>query len=166
MATVTEHRLRERLARIEALHEGATTPGEREAARKAGERLMERIVRLRADDPVVRFCREHLAALGVAPRRPPPPTRLPSEERVLTILARWEAGDWSAARVHRWACRLVDRVTMPDDPGRAPIAEVLLQLAALHHVRLRPKDVPRIRRFLRDRDWTAWFDLVAGAASR
>lgn len=168
MVQVTERRLRERLDRVEALYNGATTPGEREAARCAGERLLGRIERLRADDPVVRFCREHLQALGVAPRPPPPPARLPSERTLLGVLARWEAGDWSRERVHHWAARVVDRVTLPreaTDAG-APRAEILLQLAALHLVDLRPCDVPGIRRFLRGGDWGAWFDLVGAAATR
>lgn len=168
MGTMTERRLRERLERVEALHERATTPGEKEAARKAGERLLKRLEKVRADDPIGRFCRAHLAALGVAPRRPPPPPPLPSGRAVLNVLARWECGDWSRHRVHRWASRVVDRVTLPDHPDdtRACRSEVLLQLAALHHVDLRDTDVPGIRRFLRTGNWSAWFDLVAMAAAR
>ena len=168
MVKVTERRLRERLDRVEALYRGATTPGEREAALRAGGRLLARIEKLRAGDPIVQFVREHLAALGVAPHPPPPPARLPSERTLLGVLARWEAGDWSRERVHAWASRVVDRVTLPADPtdAGAPRAEVLLQLATLHHVDLRPCDVPGIRRFLRRGDWRAWFDLVGAAATR
>jgi hypothetical protein len=168
MATVSERRLRERLERVEALHRAATTPGEQEAARRAGHRLLQRLEKLRADDPTVQFVRSHLADLGVAPPPPKPPAKLPTERAVLGALARWESGDWPGERLHRWAARVVDRVTLPDDPSHegACRAEVLLQLAALHHVDLRPSDVPAIRRFLRVRDWTAWFDLVATAAAR
>lgn len=129
---------------------------------------MARLASLRNDDPVVMFCRAHLTALGVAPPAPLPPEILPSDRAVLGALARWETGDWSLDRVHRWAQRVVDRVTLPTDPGHegACRAEVLLQLACLHRVPLAPSDVPAIRRFLRIRDWTAWFDLVAGAATR
>lgn len=170
MATVTESRLRERLERVEALYRGATTPGEKEAARRAGQRLLIRIEKLRADDPVARFCRAHLAALGVGVvyYRPPPQFKLPTERAVLSVLSRWEVGDWTRDRVHRWASRIVDRVTMPHDlhDERACLAEVLLQLAALHHIEMGPSDIPGIRTFLQDRDWGAWFDLVASAAAR
>lgn len=168
MAPPSESRLRERLSRVEALHRGATTPGEREAAARARERLVARIVQVRDSDPVARFCAEHVAALGVPPNRPPPPEALPTEREVLGVLARWEAGDWTRGQVHRWASRVVDRVTLPEgahDEG-ARVAEVLLQLAALHHVDLRAEDVPHVRRFLRCGDWEAWFLHVAGAAAR
>ncbi len=168
MVAITERRLRARLDRVEALYRGATTAGEREAARRAGERLLARIEALRADDPIARFCRAHLAALGVPPSRPPPPTPLPSRRAISAVLGRWEAGEWSRDRLRRWAARLVDRVTLPADPEHpgACRAEVLLQLAALHLVKLRPGDAPRIRRFLEDGDWGAWFGLVATAAAR
>ncbi len=168
MATLDEDRLRRRLSRVEALHRGATTPGEREAAARARERLVARIVKVRQADPVARFCAEHVAALGVPPLRPEPPEAVPTAREVLSVLARWEAGDWTRSEVHKWACRIVDRVTLPEgahDHG-ARVAEVLLQLAALHLVELSAADVPHARRFLRVGDWQAWFRHVAAAARR
>ncbi|MEZ4234779.1 MAG: hypothetical protein R3F59_01160 [Myxococcota bacterium] len=168
MRPVDERTLRARLQRVEALHDGATTPGEREAAHRARHRLLERLAEVRANDPVARFCAEHVAALAVAPEPPPPPERLPDARTLLGLLARWEAGELDGWRLCAWAERVVDRVDLPDDPLEpgATVAEVLLQLSALRHVDLQPGDVPRIRRFLRDGDWNAWFALVADAAAR
>lgn len=56
---VDEARLIERLRRIEALHAGAATPGEREAAARGRERLLERLRELEAADPP----REHQFSL-------------------------------------------------------------------------------------------------------
>lgn len=165
---VHERRLRARLARVEALHRGATTTGEREAAAKARQRLLARLEEVRANDPVARFCAEHLSELAEAPLPPPPPERVPEESELLVALARWESGDWTPERLHAWACDLVDQVTFPDDPREpgACVGEVLLQLAALHRVPLGPDDVPRIRRFVRERDWDGWFALLSEAARR
>ncbi|MEQ1569092.1 MAG: hypothetical protein ABMA64_25875 [Myxococcota bacterium] len=157
-----------RLERVERLHRGATTSGEREAAAAARERLLQHLAQVRADDPIARFCAEHVAELAVPPEPPPPPEHLPDTAAVLAILARWEAGELPSAKVRAWAARLVDRVVLPADPNAedTPLAEVLLQLAALPHVRLVPSDVPHVRRFLRDRDWSAWFALIERAALR
>jgi hypothetical protein len=168
MATVSEHSLRLRLARVRALERGATTPGEREAAARARERLEARLVKVRMDDPVARFVAAHVAALGVRPAKSPPPVRLPSERDLLRILTLWERREVSWRKVKAWASRIVDRVVLPTDPDHegACVSEVLLQLAMMHRVALRPADVPRIRRFLHDRDWSAWFSLLAEAAER
>jgi hypothetical protein len=161
MGRTDEHRIRRRLERVEALHRGATTRGEREAAARARDRLLQHLHQVRADDPIARFCAEHVAELGVAPAPPPPPEHLPNDAELLRVLARWEMGEWDGHEVQEWAEELVDRVYLPDDPEAegTVVAEVLLQLAAWPRV-LRPVDVPRIRRFLRDRDWSAWFALV------
>ena len=168
MDDVHERRLRQRLARVEALHRGATTSGEREAAAKARQRILARIDEVRANDPIARFCAEHLSELAETPLPPPPPELVPDASELLLALARWETGDWTAERLYAWACDVVDQVTFPDDPGSsgACVGEVLLQLAALHHIELRPSDVPRIRRFVRDRGWEDWFALLTEAAGR
>lgn len=168
MATVTETSLRQRLARVEALERGATTPGEREAAARARERLVARIVQIRANDPVARFVAAHVASLGVRPARPEPPAQLPTEVQLIAALRRWHAGDWGRRELRAWAERIVDRVVLPTDPEDegAAVAEVLLQLAMLHRVALQPRDIGAIQAFLEDRDWRAWFALVADAAER
>ncbi len=168
MATVTEKTLRQRLARVRALERGATTPGERTAAARARERLMARIVEIRSKDPVARFVAAHVASLGVRPARPAPPERLPTERELVAVLVAWRDGDWDRDEVAAWAGRLVDRVVLPErsDAPDAAIAEVLLQLAMLHRVALGPDDAGAIRRFLKDRDWGAWFSLVANASMR
>ena len=168
MAIVTERSLRNRLARVEALERGATTEGERQAAALARERLRLRIAKVRAQDPVARFVAAHVAALGVQPPRPQPPARLPSVARLLAVLGQWGDGDLARQDVQAWAETVVDRVVLPSDPDHrdAAIAEVLLQLAMLHRVALQPGDLPRIQGFLEDRDWSAWFALVAEASER
>jgi hypothetical protein len=163
--TVTVDRLRQRLERIEALHRGATTAGERLAAARARDRLAAHIDRIRSSDPVARFVRAHLQELGVGPPAPRPPATLPTETQILAVLASWEAGEWTWHEVHAWATVQVDSVDLPlsaDDDGVAR-AEILLQLAMLHRVGLHPSDVPAIRLFLRERDWDSWFRLVARA---
>ncbi len=50
-----EARLIEKLLAIQALHDGATTPGERAAAQRAGERILERLRALQAEDPAVEY---------------------------------------------------------------------------------------------------------------
>ena len=168
VASIDERGLRKKIARVEALHRGATTPGEREAAARAKARLVDRLGHVRQSDPIAQFCAEHIIDLGVAPEPPPPPEQMPTEEEIAAVLLFWEEGDWDEEEVCAWAGRLVDRVFLPADADEAdaPLAEVLLQLSDLEHVRLMPSDIPRIRRFLRRRDWGAWFDLVAEAAAR
>jgi hypothetical protein len=165
--TVTMDRLKRRLDRVEALHRGATTAGERTAAARARDRLAARIDQLRSDDPVAQFVRAHLQSLVVAPSwfPPEPPPALPTDQQILAILALWEAGDWHWRDVHAWATVQVDSVDLPTDPADEGVAraEVLLQLAMLHRVDLRTSDVPAIRRFLHEREWSAWFRLVARA---
>lgn len=168
MARVNEVRLRERLARVEALERGATTPGERTAAAAARERLSARLAQVVALDPVRRFVRAHVAALGVPGRVPEPPAHIPSEREVARVLVRWESGDLTRQDVEAWAERIVDTVVLPteSDHEQACLAEVLLQLAMLHRVAIDVSDVPAIRRFLRRRDWAGWFDTVEAAARR
>jgi hypothetical protein len=50
-----EHRLLERLRLIEVLHAGAATPGERDAAANARERIKARLAALQNSDPPVEF---------------------------------------------------------------------------------------------------------------
>lgn len=50
-----EAKLIEKLARIEALFAGATTPGERDAAAAARERILERLRSLQDQDPPVEY---------------------------------------------------------------------------------------------------------------
>lgn len=169
MATVTERSLRARLARVEALERGATTPGERSAANAARRRLVERILRVRSQDPVVQFVTAHLDSLGVREGgRPPPPPSLPSVEEIQLVLRRWADDEWHRRDVQAWAEDIVDRVVLPTDPDHpdAVVGEVLLQLAMLHRVRLQPHEMQPACDFLRTRDWQAWFAFVAGASGR
>jgi len=164
-----ERRLRERLARVEALHAGATTPGERAAAQKALERVVAQLGEVMASDEVRRFVRAHVASLGVAePRHVRRSRGMPSTPELLRTLARWERGDWTRAELHRWASHIVDAVVLPHDPAHegACRAEVLLQLSSRDLGHLHTSDLPRIRSFLSDRDWAAWFALLAEAARR
>jgi len=45
----------EKLRRIEALHAGATTPGERDAAENAMRHIRERLARIEKEDPAVEY---------------------------------------------------------------------------------------------------------------
>lgn len=164
-----EHRLLERLARVEALHSGATTPGERAAAAKARERVAARLIEARASDATRQFCRAYVWSLGVEEeRRDRPPRPLPSPAELAAQLSAWEADELSDHELLAWASEVVDQVLLPRDPDHegACRAEVLLQLASRDLGRLTSTDVPLIRRFLRTRDWESWFALLATAARR
>ena len=54
-ATLDDAKLIEKLRLIEALFAGATTPGEREAAAEARERIPPRLQGLKAEDPEVEY---------------------------------------------------------------------------------------------------------------
>ena len=168
MARSEEQRLRERLARVEALERGATTPGERSAAAAARGRLNERLAQVRQADPVRRFVAAQVVSQMVDESMPEPPAFLPSESELLTQLFLWAAGELSRAEIEAWAEAVINRLVMPTDPvdHETCIGEVLLQLAMLHRVNLQTADVPAIRAFLAERDWTAWFEVLAIAARR
>ncbi len=154
------------MQRVQALHDGATTPGERAAAASALRRLMMRLSEVRASDPVASFVRDQVTRLGVDRAPEPPAVPLPSTQEVSRVLLLWETGDWTTAEVATWASALVGAVDLPshpDAPG-AVRAEVLLQLAMVHRVPLRAHHVPSIRRFLRKRAWEGWFALLAEVA--
>ncbi len=55
MANIDEAALIEKLRRIEALHSGATTPGERDAAASAKQRILGRLAEFVSADPPVDF---------------------------------------------------------------------------------------------------------------
>ena len=155
------------MMRVKALHDGATTPGERAAAARALERLQERLSSVRARDPVAAFVRDHVGRLGIDRAPEPPSVPLPTVRELGLALLRWEQGDWTTAEVSTWACGLVGAVDLPSHPDAvgAVRAEVLLQLAMMHRVALRPTHVPEIRRFLRTRDWSGWFALLTEVAA-
>jgi len=161
--TADEQRLRRRLQRVVALHEGAATEGERQAAANARDRLVARLRQVRAADPVVHFVHRDLQRLGVDRPPEPPEVPLPSHGEMARALVSWERGVWDAQRVREWAAWLVDAVDLPADPCAegAVRAEVLLQLAMMDRVPLQASDVPQIRRFLRTSDWGVWFEWIA-----
>ncbi len=167
MAVTCEHAIWQRLQRVQALHDGATTPGERAAAAEAKKRLMQRLHAVRKADPVARFVEGHVRTLGISRPPEPPAVELPTRRQVSAMLAAWEEGSCTDARIRDWAARLVGAVDLPSHPDAvgACRAEVLLQLAMLERVPLSPRDVPAVRRFLRTRDWGEWFALVARASA-
>ncbi|MEN0062529.1 MAG: hypothetical protein AAGA48_10300 [Myxococcota bacterium] len=169
MATVTLRTLRARLARVEALERGATTPGERSAASAARARLVARIARVRSQDPVVQFVNAHLDSLGIREGgRPPPPPDLPSPMEIRIVLQRWADDEWHRQDVQAWAEDIVDRVVLPTDADHpdAAVGEVLMQLAMLHRVRLQPHDVEPLVDFMTTHDWHAWFEFIAARSSQ
>ena len=86
-------KLLEKLRRIEALHRGATTPGEREAAIEAHRRVAARLASTERPDPVVeyRFKLDNTWSrklfLAVARRRGLKPYRYP-RQRYNTVMVR------------------------------------------------------------------------------
>ncbi len=168
MRAADERRIRDRLARVEALERGATTEGERSAAAAARQRVLARLARIRAADPVAAFVAAHLGSLGVPGDVPEPPAHLPDEAEIARVLRQWKAGDLDRHDVEAWAEAISDRVVLPTEADHplACIGEVLLQLAMLHRVALDVRDVPAILSFLEDRDWRTWFAVLERAARR
>ncbi|RME23888.1 MAG: hypothetical protein D6798_12555 [Deltaproteobacteria bacterium] len=168
-----EPTLRRKLRAIEALHDGATTEGERRAAAEARARLVRRLVRVSGARRLhVHACFRAAAAMGEA--SPPvlddsPGAELPTVAELLAVLAAWRLELRSAREVERWASRLCDRLLLPSvdvhDP-RAARVEVLLQLAAMRRQPLWPADIDEIERFLRaepgEAAWRVWFTWLAG----
>ena len=147
MGRDVERRLRERLARVEALHAGATTPGERAAAQKALERVVEKLGEVMAKDEVRRFVWAHVASLGVPePQHVRRERGMPTAAEVARALARWQRGDWGPREVHRWACRIVDAVVLPHHPDHerleTPIVATACMCTAMHGARASRQQCP------------------------
>lgn len=177
-----ENALRRKLLAIEALHEGATTEGERVAAAQARERVVARLLRLglvrRAS---VHAVFRHAAGLGDLDDSPDPlveeaQAELPTSEDLLMVLAAWRMELRTRHEVGEWAAHLCDRLLLPSvdvhDP-RAARVEVLLQLAAMVRQPLVTDDIPVIEAFLRAEpgqqawaDWFAWLASVDWKARR
>lgn|GEM_PF-3431955 len=176
-----EPTLRRKLLLVEALHEGATTEGERTAAAEARERLVRRMRKLGlVRQAGVHAAFRHAADLGPDEDLADPLVEenpeLPDVEDLLTVLAAWRLGLRSAADVGSWASELCDRLLLPccnvSDP-RAARVEVLLQLAAMRRQPLVEADIPAIETFLQAepgeaawQDWFAWLADVDWRARR
>ncbi|MCK6505849.1 hypothetical protein L6R53_21090 [Myxococcota bacterium] len=171
-----EHDLHRKLLAVEALHDGATTEGERLAAEQARERLLQRLssrgLLRRAG---VHHAFEQAAQLGAPDAEvlvEASEAELPTTEDLLLVLAAWRLGLRRRREVCAWASELCDRLLLPvvpvDDP-RAARVEVLLQLAALRQQPLSTGDVPAIEAFLQapagPAAWAAWFDFLGRAAA-
>ncbi len=168
-----EPTLRRKLRAIEALHDGATTEGERLAAAEARDRVARRLVQVTG----VRRLHVHAcfrAAAGLGADEAPvldddPGVELPTVAELLAVLAAWRMELRTAREVERWACRLCDQLLLPSvdvhDP-RAARVEVLLQLAAMKRQPLGRADIDAIEAFLLaepgEAAWQAWFSWLAG----
>ncbi len=148
--------LQRRLRAVEALIEGATTEGERQAAEKARARL---VARLDADED---------ARKVVGPWGWQPPDEalvdVPCGERIRGWLLSWAAGDITTVELQKLAAFYVDKVVLPlydpSDARSTPI-ELLLQLS-MKRQPLTPDDVPDLLHFLdapegAEAAWAAWF---------
>ena len=167
-----EPTLRRKLAAIQALHEGATTDGEREAAAEARQRVAQRLVKVTGTRRLhVHAAFRHAADLG--PEEPDPlveeAPELPTVDDLRALLLGWRMGQRSRRELCAWAAHLCDRLLLPSvevhDPRAARI-EVLLQLAAMGRQPLCRADIPAIEAFLLaepgEAAWRDWFDFLAG----
>ena len=152
--------LQRRLRAIEALIEGATTDGERQAAEKAKARL---VARLDADDDARKAC-------GPWGWQPPDAAwvDVPCERMVRGWLTSWAAGDTTTKELQKRASFYVDKVVLPlydpSDVRSIPI-ELLLQLSSMKRQPLSPDDVPELLHFLdapegAEAAWAAWFAFL------
>ena len=148
--------LQRRLRAVEALIEGATTEGERQAAEKARARI---VARLDADEDARKAC-------GPWGWQPPDAALVdvPCGQMVRGWLLSWAAGDIRTKELQKLAGFYVDKVVLPlYDPSdvRSTPIELLLQLS-MKRQPLTPDDVPELLRFLDAPDgaeaaWAEWF---------
>jgi hypothetical protein len=159
-----------RIRRVEALHAGATTEGERTAAARARARLVER---LGGDVPSGRI--DAPEEIRFDPLAPPPgahldtPLRMPTHRTLASKIEAWGRGDLTSAELQAWAWRFVDGMLLPDLPASdvdSIRVEVILQLSSLEDQPLWIDDVPALAAFLRtpkrdvEKGWTEWFRYV------
>jgi hypothetical protein len=163
-----------RLRSTEMMVRGATTEGERVAAERARDRLVKRLIALRAADPVVLGVAAEFAAHRARASAQVDPifvsmAEIPSVEEIFLVLRRWERGEHQALWVQDWAGRVVDKVLLPvfePDDVRSIHIEVLLQLSSIRGQRLLAEDVPALAAFLQApvdgarAAWDAWFSYV------
>jgi hypothetical protein len=163
-----------KLDRVDALREGATTPGERLAATEARERILRRLTRLMSNDHVQREVlrgfaaarRLHTGHLHVVEDEP---VELPTAECIADRVVQWRDGEVTRRRLAAWADRFVDKVVFPhyppEDVRSIPI-EVLLQLSCMRNQPLYKSDIPALLAFLGAGEddalgaWHAWFAHV------
>ena len=85
-----EQRLRDKLRAVEALHAGAATPGERDAAGRARERIQIRLAELQVDQPIEwQFSSDqwsHRLLLALARRYGLRPYRYPRQRHTTVVL--------------------------------------------------------------------------------
>ena len=159
-----------RIRRVEALHAGATTDGERTAAARARARLVER---LGGDVPSGRI--EPGEEIRFDPLAPPPgahlDTRLqmPTHRTLISKVNAWAKGDLSGSELQAWARRFVDGMLLPDLPASdvdSIRVEAILQLSSLEDQPLWIDDAEALVEFLRTpkrsvkKGWTDWFQYV------
>ena len=163
MAQHTPRRvLLQRLARVEALLERATTDGERRAAQAAADRLR---ARLAVPKPTI----------PADPLLSPPGRGWPDRGMLRDRVHHWMSGRLSNEALAEWAQAEVDQCLLPDVPASDPVSvevEVLLQLSTLHLGVLLPgRDGPALLAFLDTSEddteggWRAWFRHLRGEPS-
>ena len=159
---MSEQALLRKLRLVGALHDGATTDGERAAAAKAMRRVAKKLVEARARDTMRLGAKVHVASLGVEPETVEEErVELPDDRELVIRLGWWRDGHWHRAELNAWAAHIVDRVVLPADPHApgARCGEVLLQLLD-PAVQLYPADVHAMQEFVHIGDWAAWFELL------
>ncbi|MED5374349.1 MAG: hypothetical protein VX899_25245 [Myxococcota bacterium] len=146
-----------KLQRARRLLAGASTPGERRAARAAVDRLSRRLAREQASPPLD----------WLQTDRPTPDA--PQLHRKLDA---WERGEICARRLQAWARKVVDQQLMPDHPPEHPESipvELVMVLSALEAHGLDCCHIPQLRAFLDARDpldaWRRWFTFLASPSA-
>lgn len=158
-------RIWEKLRRVEALRQGATTPGERAAAESARARLLERL-EAAPEPPLEIGSAEVVASVDYDV---PAGAGLPGIYTFGRVLRAWADGDLTREGVRAWASGVVGSTLLPicdlDDP-RSLRVELLMQLSALDRQPLDPSDVPALLGFLQGEAgpaaWAAWFEWLRG----
>jgi len=154
--------LKRKLRAVEALLEGATTDGERQAAERARERL---VARLGSEE-------DERTACGPFGWHPPDAAwvQVPTAEVLRGWLEAWAAGDRTTRQVQKEAAWYVDKVVLPlHDPSdvRSIAVELLLQLSSMKRQPLHADDVPDLLAFLdapegAEAAWAGWFAFLDG----
>ena len=160
---LTNHKLRQKLARLEALEEGASTAGERIAAQHAKKRIQQRLLQSSETE----FWKEDNTSSveDVLFNSETPPTRL----EVIEKLKHWQNDNMTQKDVMSWARNLVDKVFFdeipPEHPDSIPI-EIIMVCSAMDRRRWSKHDIVALMEFATSAPedplhaWKQWFAHV------
>ena len=158
----TSRKLLGRLRSIEALEAGATTEGERCAAQRARQRVLDRLQR--APRIEVDIVAPDVEEPDIMP--------MPTADEIIARLSAWFEVPEEAPAIRAWASEIVGRVLLPDlppdDPQSIPV-EVILHLSSMTQMPWDPVEIEGLLTFLSapaGASRAAWHRWFAGVEVR